>query len=472
MSFSIAPVKRNSVDLQYTVNNESNLSEHLRWLKYGILGPYRTMMGIATLANKYFYPDVTVSKLAPSIQGYFESAAYYCGLNPTYPHIKELHLPRSPIRYEKVRIPCTKIDMEIPLPQFPVNTFHVQSSTVLNQAILKPHRKVFFSGGSDSYLAAFKLLQSIFPDTQFTEDDFLLTSGPEFSKVVHSAIITALNGKKIDQVIQSEGEELVKRWNVYAKQDIAFDLPTEMRRFAAAVITQVVFDSREGHEKLEEAVSFMNDYLLKSVLGLATKIDKEKFVKSCTTFRNLTNEILESDKSLPLFQSYFTLAQKQGLCLLVFFAGMETTAFGLNKNFSTLSMDTIKQSILRAAVSQSYTEEINSFVEEQLSELPPVDGLSRKLTDDAVYSFETSNVKVEKYIRKGEKILTLLNANSIFGKGANQCIGKMLALKELRQSIHIILSKFILSTDEKEFRYIAKVTHQALPFKIKVTKLT
>lgn len=469
MSFSPAPVKSGSVSLQYNQEDPA-LDSHLRWLKHGLLGPYRTAMGIWTLANKYFYPDLSITEQAPFIQGCFESTAYYCGLNPTFPHITELHLPRSPIYYERLRIPCTKLDMVVPLPQFPVNTLHVQSDPVLNQAILKPHRKVEFSGGSESYLAAFKLLQIIFPETKFTEDDFLLTCGPEFSKIGHSAIINALNGKKIDQVIQSEGNALIELWNQYGYYNLAFDLPTEMRRFASAVITQVVFDSREGHELLGDAVSFMNEYLLKSALGIASKADLDQFETSCATFRTLTNKILESEQTLSLFQEDFTLAQKQGLCLLLFFAGMETTAFALSHNFAKLALDTIQQSILKAAIAQGYSKEINDFVDAQLAEIPPAEGLSRKLTDDAVYSFKTSDVKVQKHVRKGEKILTKLTAESIFGKGANRCIGKVLAIKELRQSIHIILSHFTLSTDEKEFRHVSKVAVQASPFKIKVKK--
>lgn len=471
MSFS--PVKSGSVNLQYQREEGPALDAHLRWLKHGSLGLYRTTMGIWTIANKYFYPDLPITEQIPFIQGCFESTAYYCGLNPTYPHITELHLPRSPIHYEKFRIPCTRIDMELPLPQFPVNTFHVQSDPVLNQAILRPHRKVEFSGGSDSYLAAFKLLQTIFPDTQFTEEDFLLTCSPEFSKKGHIAIIKALEGKKIDQIIQSEGEVLALLWNQYSIIDQKFDVSKHMRRFAAAVITQVVFDNSEGHEELGEAVSFMNEYLLKSALGMASKGDKEQFETSCTTFRTLTNKILESEQTLTLFQEDFTLAQKQGLCLLLFFAGMETTAFALTHNFAKLALDTVQQSILKAAIEQGYINEVNEFVDAQLAEIPPVGGLSRKLTEDAIYTFETSDhIKMQKYVRKGEKILTELTPESIFGKGANQCIGKVLAIKELRLSIHIILSHFTLSTDEKEFRHVSKVTEQALPFQIRVKKLT
>jgi cytochrome P450 len=470
MSFS--PVKSGSVNLQYQREEGPALDAHLRWLKHGLLGPYRTAMGIWTLANKYFYPDLSIIEQTPFIQGCFESTAYYCGLNPTFPHITELHLPRSPIYYERFRIPCTRLDMAIPLPQFPVNTFHVQSDPILNQAILKPHRKVEFSGGSDSYLAAFKLLQIIFPETNFTEEDFLLTCGPEFTKIGHTSIIKALDGKKIDQIIQSEGEELVHIWNQYSIIDQKFDVSKHMRRFASAVITQVVFDSREGHALLGEAVSFMNEYLLKSALGIVSKADLDQFEISCATFRTLTNKILESDRTLSLFQEDFTLAQKQGLCLLLFFAGMETTAFALSHNFAKLALDTVQQSILKAAIEQGYSKEINDFVDTQLAEIPPAEGLSRKLTEDAVYSFKTSDVKVQKYVRKGEKILTKLTAESLFGKGANQCIGKVLAIKELRQSIHIILSHFTLSTDEKEFRHVSKVAVQASPFQIKVKKLT
>ena len=248
MALSFAPVAIDSPRLYYKTElvEDSN-----PWLKHGLLRPYRTMMAIGTLANKYFYPEIAIIEQTPRIQSYIDTIAYYMGLHPTFPYIKELHLPRSPIRYEEVTIPCTHITVTLPLPQFPVNTFHMHEDPTLNAFILQPHRKDKFSGGSDSYLAVFKLLCAIFSNTKFTENDFLMTCEPKFSKILHNAIIKALDGKKIDHVISLEAEELINRW----KRQPTFDLPTEMRRFSAAILTQVFFDTREGYEDLEKAVS-------------------------------------------------------------------------------------------------------------------------------------------------------------------------------------------------------------------------
>ena len=455
---SILPVRSGSVHLTYSTEISNTT-----WLKHSLLGPYRTLMAIGTLANKYFYPEIAITEQAPRIQGYIDTAAHYMGFNPTYPYIKELHLLRSPIRYEEFRVPCTHHKINLPLLQFPVNTFHMHNDPVLNAAILKPHRKDQFSGGSDAYQVALNLLRVIFPNTTFTENDFLLTCEPEFSKALHKSIIKALDGKKIDQIIHLEAEKLIERW----KLNPSFDLPTEMRRFSAAILTQVFFDTREGHEDLEKAVSFMNDYLLKKSLGMLAIGDEEKFQTACATFRNLTNAILS--KSDSPFPGNLTEAQKQGQCLLIFFAGMETTSFALNHNFASLALDPEEQDRLRVAIEKtdSRDEEVDAFVKSKLAEIPPVDGLSRKMTEDGIYTFKAMDFTTyTKHIRKGEKILTKLNSKSIFGKGANGCIGQALAMKELKQSIQLILPHFKLSTTEEKFHYDCKISNQAKPFQI------
>ena len=215
----------------------------------------------------------------------------------------------------------------------------------------------------------------------------------------------------------------------------------------------------------------MNDYLLKKALGMLALGDEEKFKTACNTFRTLTHAILTKIDSP--FQGDLSEAQKQGLCLLIFFAGMETTSFALNHNFASLALDPEEQDRLRAAISKikddqtEKIDEVGVFVKNKLIEIPPVDGLSRKLKDDGIYTFKTTDGKTYyKRVRKDEKILTKLNSESIFGKGINRCLGQLLAMKELKQSIQIILTNFKLSTPEQKFHYDCKIATQAKPFQI------
>lgn len=195
--------------------------------------------------------------------------------------------------------------------------------------------------------------------------------------------------------------------------------------------------------------------------------------------------------SLPIFNENFSLAQKQGICLLMYFAGQETSAFALTRNLAALALDPLKQKALYRSFQENPTlisseiPDFKQFINDQLLKSPPTDGYSRKLKADSYISFDTTDGKsIGKFMRAGERILincagtaekiskSKLNPNyndaSIFGSGANGCIGKFLALKELFQLPNMILTQCEMITEESEFKYTSKATKQAKTFLIKV----
>ncbi len=481
-----------------SVDNSRGVFNPLRPLKNFFLGCYKTTMCVWTIANlKVFYPDVPLLNEAPCIQGLCEKAAFLLGLNPTHPHISEFYLPIRPYSLENVKIPCTDYQITLPFPQFPVLTLHLLSDTKLNKLILKPHRNSgLFNGGPISYDVAFELLKKIFPNTEFSRENFLLTCGPEFTKQAHRQIIKALNGPRLDEIIALEGEKLIERWKTYSGNGANLvNVSKEMQLFTCAVIMQAIFGNSDKHKELCEAVNYMNGYLYDQGVGKLVKGDTEKYNENCKIFCEIINDILEAENvsSLPLFRKEFSLAQKQGLCLLMFFAGQETTAFALAHCFAELSLNSSKQEAIFQAVLEAKNRKVpvsevlilKEFIDKQLLKIPPVNGVSRNLKEDSYISFKYENGKeVGKHMQKNERLLAnfaetakrvqengsnpTYSDASVFGEGINGCIGKKLALKELYQLPAIILSQLELSTQEFEFKFKTKVSNQAEPFYIKV----
>lgn len=461
-TFSPFAIKPSSEKIEFKDGNENTRA--FSPISDFCLKAYHTAMGVWTIANfKIFYPGIPLLDQKPYIQGLCERAAFHCGYNPTYPHITEFNLV-IPSRTDSW-----------------VRTVHMTSENGLNKLVLKEHRKGPFDGGSLSYDAAFDLLQKIFPETQFTKEDFLLTCGEDFTLQVHKQILQSLKGTKLNLAIKKEGAKLVERWKTSIEP---FDLAKEMRHLTSAIITKAIFGNSEKHRELSDAVDFMNIYLVKQVLGGFTQEDKENFLVSCKVFAEIINGIIndENSKFFPIFHKDFTIPQKQGLCLVMFFAGQETSAFALTHNLAELALNPALQKKLRG----TDKKELNQFINRQLIKTPPVDGISRKLKVDTYIEFENEDgEKVGKLMKKGDGLTANftetakhLGANSsfedanVFGGGANGCIGKDLALKELKNITALVLSEFELITEEVEFKYETQATKQAKPFIITVKNIS
>ncbi len=454
-----------------------------------VLGFYRTAMGICTLVNYKLNGGLLMDQ-RPRIQGYCEKAAFYCGLNPTYPHITETHLfSSSLIKWEERIEPYTQKKFNIPTFQFPALTIHVTTGSDLNKCILKPHRNSVFGGGSMSYDAAFELLQKIFPETPFTRDDFLLTCGESFTDKVHKQILESLKGARLDPIIDEEGKNLIERLREFSVKNESFDLSEEMRFLTSAIITHAVFGNAGHYRKLSDAVDFMNIFLVKQALGGFTAEDKQRYDQSCQTFAQVINEILndEESKNLPIFANDLTLAEKQGLCLVMFFAGQVTTSFALAAILADLALDPLKQKSFAEGILANDPEkikELHQYIDLSLVKLPPLNALARKLETDSYISFTNEKGEiVGKLMREGERVTVNMAATSkaalesisnptykdanVFGEGANGCLGKHLAMKELRKITNMVLSEFVLEADETEFKYQTQATKVAEPFKVK-----
>ncbi len=467
MSFS--SVKPGSVELHFfeDVNTRPYYTPFTA-LKDVCIGTYQTIMGVWTMVNYKRFGGRMIDQ-RPVIQGLCEKAAFYCGYNPTYPDITELYLPERPFRLEEVYG-----GVSIPVPKFPCTTVHVTTGAELNKAVLKNHRYDKFDG-TPAYEAVFDLLQKLFPDIQFSREDFLLTCGEEFTTRMHKLTAASLKKDKLDPVIERECENLIERWGKYSENDQAFNVAIEMRHLTSAIITGTLFGNSEHYRELSDAVDFMNIYFIKQ-RGY-TKEETLRYEESCKTFARIIPAILASEDAR-FFPDDFTIQQKIATCLVFFCAGQESTTFTLSHNFAEIALKPALQNELR-------DNDLKDFINQQLLKLSPIETLTRKIKYDTLISYDNEEgVKVGKLLRKGDCVRsnisetaknaleTNLNVNykntNVFGEGANQCIGKAMALKEINLVMAKVLSAFELTTEEREFRYKVFSTKQAEPFFIKV----
>lgn len=478
-------------------------------LKYVLMGFYKTAMAAATAYNKVKNPEMSITSLAPRLQGWLEKTAFEYGMNPSYPHIKELYLPAFPGYLQKIDVPFLG-EISVPLPQFPVMTSHLITDSALAKQVLSYHRKDPagpFNGASLSFDAALNLLGTVFKK-KFDPNDFILTCGVEFTQIAHKQILEAIKLQNVKPVIDEVGQQFISRW--IEKKDI--ELSSEVRLLASSLITQIVFKIKdlETCRRLSKSVEYMNGYLIDKALGLVTKADEKKFDEACLTFREITEEILELD--LPIFkiktkinsegqfaEKELSTDQKKAICFLLYFAGQEATAFALTHAFAKLALDQEKQEALAKeaifAVERetqgSETKEIRignipgikKFIHETLVEVPPALGVARKLRSDAYVVLETDEGLVKKYVREGERLTPMFceiaaplknNPDAkaadalVFGFGKNHCIGQMLAMEELERFISLFLSGTSITTNETVFRFQPKTTQQALPFAVRI----
>lgn len=479
----------------FTANSEEKSNDsYLEPAKNMFVGLYKTLMGVWTFANiKFFSPGISTFEQRPRIQGMCEKVRFHLGTNVAHPDvISELYLPSSLIYRDKFTIPMTNFSFTVPLLKFPVETIHMLNDPNLNKRILKSHRNDEFSGGPTVYDAAFGLLQTIFSDDQFDREDFLLTSGSEYTRKAHRVIAKALNPKRLEEIITDESNKLIERWLKEGNNEI--DLSKETQLFTASVITHAMFNDSNNSKELYEAVSFMNTYLYAKIIGTLVDGDTELFNEKCKVFRDVIDTILKSEnvETLPLFNGGgFTLNEKRGLCLLMFFAGQETTAFALAHVLAELALNPEKQKFFIEALQKAQGKncpELKIFVDNLLMKIPPANGVSRKVKEDSYISYECENgEKVKKYIKKDERLMANITGTSskiqnefapkyseasIFGDGVNRCIGQKLALMELYQFPIYLIQQFQLSTRETEFKYHTKATNQAKPFFVKAEKQT
>ncbi len=512
----LTPVDPNSVHLSFEtdLHRDKGFTSRTRRFKNLVLIPYKLLMMVGTVINCKIFRETPTSLQAPRVQKLCEYGTHLFGLNPSYPYFTELYLPDSPFWIKKIRIPYFNFKIKVPLPKIPILTKHLANEATIGKEILKYHRNEEFSG---NMLCAKlrKEMKNVYL-TDFKKDDTLFTCKEEYTAWNHTNIKTALKPVNINQIIKAEGDQLIARWNYYADHRKTFDLTSETRLFTNSVLTQTLFGGSKRCAELVEAVNIITKFNTKTAKKI-NKVDLKEYEKACKTFRDITDEFINSNKSnlLPIFHNNpengnsFTHKQKQALCFFMFFAGQGTTSFMLDQILATLALDHLQQLRLAYAIKNHSDDkpatlynipEITKIIDDYFLKFSPVDGLERLLKADTIISFATSRGKVfKKFMRKGEVLtpqilpcvkevlcekqnnskegeidknlhqLYLSKAN-VFGYGKNQCVGQTLALNEITQLLTMILRNFDIFTGETEYKLLSNMTNHLEPYFIRVKR--
>jgi cytochrome P450 len=464
------------------------------------LGPYKTVVGCWTAFNLRRYPSLHLSEQAPHVHKKCEQIAYKLKLNPTYPIIREVYLPDWPWYFAAMKVPCTNLQLSLPLPKWPTMTLHFVFDQYLNAEILKTHRFGNFDG-SFTVDAMFQLLKVIFPDTKFSKEDTVMTCGAKFTAFARAKIAHTLYTSELDSIIHHEVKKLILRWKSYASSNTLFDLTAETRLFTSSVLARVVFGACYAGLEIAESIFFINQYLYAKTSRQLNSNDHTKFSRACQTFKCSIDQIIDSSESnpIPLFAG-LTKAQQQAMCLVLFFVGQETTSFVFDHILAKLALDPPAQSRLFVAIQDHHTAGrtnylqmplLRELIDQRLLEIPPEQRVVRRLKYDTKLLFKTngSHHTMVKAMCAGDVLIPQIkavashvllkpgpsckegefvhNQASIFGGGAHLCLGKELAYKELSLLIAEILWHFKLSTREIRLRSTLKVTMQAEPFFIR-----
>lgn len=375
------------------------------------------------------------------------------------------------------------------------------NETEILKVFFKEHRNDKMFQPPRSIMMFQQLVSDSFPDSKFTSDDVMFTCGKKMTETYRHLILQKMSGnQKIDSlpIIKEERQKLLNQWETKCSLGQTVNATTDLRVFSSSIITRMLLGNTNQTSELAEAVNFINFYIAETIfksgisriidsvtylLGYKTETDqlKDRYDDALKVFNKAVNEILQN-KSIPLFENdqLLTLAQKQALIFIIFFAGQETTASLITYAISVLAKDPELQSQLRRDIENNSQTVLHNFFERCLREFPPAYGISRKLKTDVCMEYTMRNgVSLKKIFFKDE-VLTVflfdrqgkLNVSEkkesaenkhtyYFGGGPHRCPGEALARTEFREMISGLLLNYHLSTPQtEENKLLGKITLQ------------
>lgn len=478
---SLSPVKRDSIVFNY--GNTSLATSAANLVKNTALGPYKVVMSVWTMINVIRNPTMPITEQAPTLQRKIERLAYYVGLNQTCDYVRELYIPDTPF------IPS------FPYIKMPVNTSHLVYDPSLCAVTFAPHWQGEYYKGSSAYDIFFNVLQKVFPEESFTENDAIFLCQPHQSIILRGLFTDALKIKSIDTILPQQVQAFIDRWKGYAKENRCIHLVEESNRFSTGVLTRLVLGESKASDEICDAIHYMTMYMFRSLTFQAHSEEAAEFEKHCKIFRQTIYDVIASSVNIPLFNSDIELTKGAKIANLfaAFFAGQETTSFALTMIIASAALDPVKAQVLRESVQGNSQDLLKNkvlmqFVADCLLKVPPVNGVAKRLTENTTLTFKTEDGRtLSKKMQHGEKPTAIIDgawdripknvkewnqqieSGNIFGHGKNRCVGQVLALKELAELTKAVLNTFDLSTNETEFTYTSGFTKIADTFKLQVS---
>lgn len=389
------------------------------------------------------------------------------------------------------------------------NNYQIEDPLVIKAAF------EWFRGGPDHHgiltpTRSIKLFHTVIVETfgtHITEEDLLFTCSFKNYEKYHLYLKNLLNKQHIDQYRPSMRlamEERLESWARRCSQGEQINATSETRYLASQMITTLLFSQSLGGEELADAVNFISWYILHSQIRRLSVIEKEKYNKALQTFRNAVNDALASSDIVPLFAAQgtteLTLAQKQAMAFVIFFAGQETVSFFLLNLLRMLAQDTSLQTTLRKElqIHTTLTEQtpissfkgIQALIAQALAEAPPAYAITRRIgfedsSCDVCLEYQLAG-EVEKrkfiiykgdritlrMIKAAERLLTAKKESgsteeilsyhqwSPFGGTMHHCPGERLALAEAQEFLQILLKNYELRMTQNTPSMVGWITLQ------------
>lgn len=345
-----------------------------------------------------------------------------------------------------------------------IGTIHtVEKESKILETFFGNHRNEGFFKCSRSMELLFKIAGDIFPETKFSKEDFILTCSSPKTKKYKNLILHKLVGpNKLDPkpIIQEEARELLINWNKRSETE-EINASMDIRAFTSRILTRLLLGNSQHAQELSEAINFINYYIVKAVTKQVTVKDKESYLTVLKTFNAAVNSVLSS-KEIPLFEDSIdlTLAEKQAMIFMLFFAGQETTASLISYGLWLLG----NNSDLAIQLVNIDENSIHNFFKLCIHDFPPAYGVSRSLAKNLCLEYKLEgdsdykrkimleNDFLSVYIMdRHEKQYSYSNQDRFyFGGGPHKCPGETLAKNEFIEFFKIFINEYHVTRVEPQ----------------------
>jgi cytochrome P450 len=367
-------------------------------------------------------------------------------------------------------------------PSFIRHWHFIEAEPKVFEAFFKEHRNGELFELTESLKMAREMVSKAFPDTKFTNDDFIFSCAPEksafFRNLFHTVFDKVHIGKFIP-MLQEEAKTCLERWTEFCRvHSKPLNASFETRRFASEIICRLILGQKPDN-RLPISVHYINSYITKRLTRNTTQDDERVFKNAMILFHKCVLEILE-EKNVPLFEAKeekkMTQEQKIGMVFATFFAGQETVAsllvyilrkLALNPElFQTLQKDYDERKKLSIESTTEHSKKIQDLFFQSLCEFPAAYGVGRILKKPVClkYKLEGESDSRKMIMYEGESIKAMMykaaekiqitdpssavQRLNLFGGGPHHCPGRKFAEAEVIAFVTELVANYQLQIHE------------------------
>jgi hypothetical protein len=305
------------------------------------------------------------------------------------------------------------------------------------KAILSHHRQGMLLKIPEAFSFMKDILDRTFPEIKFDDGDFILTCGQTKSLKFRALIAAKMHSEVYTPKVARIIDRAIERLRTLPEP---IDITHECRRLASSIIIKVMFDQDIESDLLAKSVHTISSYVIKKLVGKATKEDEKAVDDAAAVFRDMANQVLKPLEGM---------SEKETLAFIfaLFFAGQETTSSLLNFSIYYLGTHQDEQQKIREEPSLKNLSEI---VEKSLKQFPPIYGLTRQLKETVCFEYVKDN-KTHKIIFPSDDYFSLdirglaeeIDSYAFqFGFGEHECPGKHLAKREIKVFLTRLVEEF------------------------------